>query len=100
MVGYDAIVLFRHGPVVAPQAGLEMSYRHPRRGGCDRRTKRRVDIARNDDDVRSLLGEHSFDTDDHLGNLSAVAAGADSKGVIRMREVDLLEEDARHAAVV
>ena len=100
LVGDDPVQLLRHRAVEAAQAGLDVGdrYVHLRRG--QRRRQGRVDVARDDDQVGLLGGQHRLEPLDRARRLLGVAAGADLEHVVGLGHAQLLEEDLRHQPVV
>src|SRR5690606_15285763 len=62
--------------------------------------ERRVRVAVHDDDVGPLLENDPLELDEHPAGLVRMRAGADAEVDGRPRDVKLLEEHVRHAAVV
>ncbi len=100
VIGDDPVDLLRHRAVEAPQPGLDVADRDPEPGRAERRGEGRVDVAGNQDEVRSLVAKHRLQPLEHARGLLAVAARADPEHVVRLRYPELLEEDLRHRPVV
>lgn len=100
MIGDHAVVLLGHGPVTAPQAGLEVSERE---AGLDRRHRgghRRVHVPRNEHEIGLLALEHRLQRGHHAGRLLGVRARANAKEVVGSRHLEVLEEGVGEAAVI
>ncbi len=66
----------------------------------ERARERRVDVTGDDDEVGLPLEQDSFDPDERPRRLLRVGAGADAEEDVRLRQVELGEEDVRHVGVV
>ena len=68
--------------------------------GRERRCERRVDVSRNDDQIRLELQEHALELDHRARRLLGVRSRADRELVVRGRQAELGEEDVVDLAVV
>ena len=100
VVGDEPVVLLGHRPVVAPQAGLEMGDRDVELHRRERAGERRVDVAGDDDEVGLPVEQDPLDPDERPRRLLRVGARADAEEDVRLRQVELGEEDVRHVRVV
>ena len=93
-VDLDAVPLFGHRPVEAPEAGLDVRDRHLLAGGV-RPRQRRVRVAVDDHPVGPLSLDHLADRRGHRLRVG----GAQVEPVGRLRDAQLVEEDLRHRGV-
>ena len=68
--------------------------------GGDRGRQRRVDVARDEHDVRLGLEQHRLEPLHDRGRLLRVRAGADAERVVGLADAELLEEDLGQLPVV
>ena len=95
-----AVVLLRHRLVEAAQSRLEMGDRDVELDGGERGGERRVDVARDDDEVGRLVEQELLDRDERPRRLLAVRAGPHAEELVGLRHPELVEEHLRHALVV
>jgi hypothetical protein len=100
MVGDDAVDLFRHGAVAASQAGLDVGDRLQELGGDERGRNGGVDIAVDQHPVGRVGFDDRLDALHNLGGLGGVGPGTDAEVRVGSRQVELVEEDARHLLVI
>lgn len=86
--------------VEAAQAALDMGQRDAELGGGERGRERRVDIARDDHEVRGLLAQHGLQALHGARGLLAVASRADAQEVVWSRHAEVVEEHLGHQPVV
>ena len=99
-VGDHPIYLFGHRPVAAAQPGFDVGDVRPGLG-CNKRTRdSRIDVADDDDEVRTNALEQRLESGHHPRGLDGVSAGADLEAVVGWPDTELLEEDLAHAGVV
>src|SRR5436190_562408 len=95
-----AVELFGHGRIEAPKARLDMRDRHVELRGGECRTKRRVDIAEDDYELRSSLQQHLLHRNHCPRGLLGVGSRTHSEMLVRSRETELFEEDIGHLRTV
>ena len=85
MVGDDPVDLLRHRAVEAAQARLDVADREPEPLGAERRGEGRVDVARDQDEVRRLVAQDGLEALDHPRGLLRVRPRADAEHVVGLR---------------
>ena len=100
LVGDDPVDLLRHRAVEAAQPRLhvpdgQLELRRGQGGG-----ERRVDVARDEHEIRLQLEQHGLQPLDHPCDLLGVGPGADAEHAVGVADAELLEEDRGHLAVV
>ena len=100
MVRDDPVQLLGHPAVEAPEPRLDVADGEVelRSGEGPRQGRVRVPIYK--DDIRVLLLEDLLELDQHLPGLAGVGPGADVEVVVRLRDVEDLEEHLAHRLVV
>jgi hypothetical protein len=100
LIDEHAVDFLGHRAVEVPQAGLDVRDRNSELGGGKCSSEGRVDIARNDDQLRLLHLKGFFDADERASCLGAVRARTDAERIVRNRKPELVEEHIRHRLVV
>ena len=100
VVGHHAVDLFGHGAVERAQAGLEVGDADLQLGAHEGAGQRRVDVAGHDDPVGPPVGDHRLEGDHDPGRLLGVVGTAHVQVDVGVGESELVEEHARHLAIV
>ena len=100
LVGEQTVDLLGHVAVAAAQAGLHVSHGDAELGGAEGGAERRVHVADHHHQIGTLRLEHRLETQQHLCGLLRMAARADAKVVVGLRQAELAEEDVAHVRVV
>jgi hypothetical protein len=96
----DPVQLLGHPPVEAPEPRLDVAHREVELRGREGPREGGVRVPVHEDDVRVLLLEDLLELDQHLPGLAGVGPGADVEVVVRLRDVEDLEEHVAHRLVV
>ena len=100
LVGDDAVYLLGHGAIEAPQARLDVRDWDAELDRHERGGKRRVHVPGHDHQVRSLGDQQRFEPLHDTRRLYGMAGGANVQVVVRLGEIQLLEQHVRHHPVV
>ncbi|MNL43105.1 hypothetical protein D3C87_1656020 [compost metagenome] len=100
MVGQYSVDFFRHTAVVRTQARLNMRHRDMQLGGCQGAGQGAVGVAVYQYPVRLFAQHQLLKLFDHTAGVLAVSTAADAQIVIRVGNVQLVEEHIGHISVV
>src|SRR3954469_9468545 len=100
MISQLAVVLLGHRSIEAAQTCFEMANRYVELCRCEGSCERRVDIARNDDEIWAEVDEHLLEFHEGATRLGSVGARADTQLDVRGGKGKLAEEDVVHLRVV
>ena len=100
VVGQPPVVLLRHRPVEAPQPRLQMAHPDAELDRGQRRGERRVDVARDDNQVGSSVFERPFDALEGPRRLDGMRAGSDAEEDVWLGQPQLGDEDVGHRRIV
>ena len=94
-----AVNLFGHGWVMRPQAGFDMRHGYLQLGSRQRPGQRGVGVAVHQHPIGLFLLNQRFDVLQHAPGHRAVAKAGNAKIMMRLGDVQLLEEDVRHIGI-
>ena len=99
-VRHAPVDLFRHRLVEAAQARLDVGDRDQQLLGRQAARHGRVHVAEDDHEVGLLRQEHLLELDHDPGRLLRVGAGAGAEEMVRLRQLQVLEERLGHHVIV
>ena len=100
MVGDDAVDLFGHGTIEAPQSRFHVGDGQAQLGRGESARQSGVGIPVDEDGVWRFLLEHRFDSAQHGPSLRSVGSTSDTEVVVGQRNGKLLEKNIGHFLVV
>ena len=96
MVRDNPVDLLWHGSVKTPETCLDMADPDVEFGGCKSPGHDGVGVALDEDDVGRLLHQDILDPGQDPGGLAGLGSGADIEVVLRLGEIQVLEERPVH----
>jgi hypothetical protein len=98
VIGDDAVNLFGHTTVEAPQSGFHMRYWNMQLHRGESAHNRRVRVPIDNNHVRPRIKKNLFNFIQHLPSLASMTARSDAKIESRTGNCEFLEKDVRHTS--